>query len=273
MKGKAPRPRHSLRGAAIGAVLAVLAVLAVILAPLLTPHAPDVIDLQVQLSPPSPMHPLGTDFYGRDVAARLLYGGRATLAASAGAVAIAVLAGVVLGLAAGVSQGWRGQLWAGLFDVLLAFPALLLALLVVAVLGAGLPALAVAVGVASIPAYARLVRTLTLELRATPYVDAARALGGAQLHVLVRHILPGVRRAVVALATLDLGRTIVSVAALGFLGLGAPPPQAEWGVMLYEGRNYLASAPWASAAPGLAITLTVLGVTLLGDALSDTGPV
>jgi ABC-type dipeptide/oligopeptide/nickel transport system permease subunit len=184
-------------------------------------------------------------------------------------VALAALVGGVLGLLAGISHGWPAQAWIGLFDVMLAFPALLLALLIVAVLGPGLPALALAVGIAGIPGYARLVRGLTLDLRAAPFVEAGRALGGGTFHILLRHVLPGVRDSVLALATLDLGRAIVSVAALGFLGLGAPPPQAEWGVMLYEGRSYLASAPWASAAPGLAITLTVFGITLMGDALTD----
>lgn len=263
-----PQPRRR-RIAIVGGVLALLLALAALAAPLLALAPPDAIDLAQQLAPPSRTHLLGTDFYGRDLLTRLLYGGRATLAVAGGAVIMAALLGTLFGILAGASQGWVGQLWVGLFDLLLAFPALLLALLIVAVLGPGLGALAAAVGIAAIPGYARLARGLTRELNSAPFVEAGRALGGSPAHLLWRHILPGVRSAVLALATLDLGRAIISVAALGFLGLGAPPPQAEWGLMLFEGRGYLTTAPWASAFPGLAITLTVLGVTLLGDALTD----
>lgn len=240
-----------------------------ILAPLCATHPPYLTNLSEQLRPPSSVHPLGTDFYGRDILSRLLYGGRATLAVAAAAVAFAVLVGGISGLLAGSLQGWAAQVWVGAFDLMLAFPVLLLALLVVAVIGPGLPALAVAVGVASVPGYGRLVRALTLSLQGSPFVDAARAVGARPLRILIRHIIPNLIRPVLALATLDLGRAIISVAALGYLGLGAAPPQAEWGLMLYEGRGYIADAPWASFVPGLAITVTVLVVTFLGDALSE----
>jgi peptide/nickel transport system permease protein len=185
------------------------------------------------------------------------------------AVALAAVVGSAAGLLAGWAQGWAGQFWVGLFDLMLAFPALLLALMIVAVLGAGLPALAAAVGIAGIPAYGRLVRGLTRSLRAAAFVEAARALGAGPAGILLRHIARNVARPVLSLATLDLGRAIISVAALGYLGLGAKPPQAEWGLMLFEGRQYIGPAPWTSFAPGLAITLTVLLVTLLGDALGE----
>lgn len=241
----------------------------VLLAPLFTARSPNLTDLSMQLSPPSSAHPLGTDFYGRDIVSRLLHGGRATLAVAAAAIAFAVIVGGIAGLLAGSMQGWAGQVWVGAFDLMLAFPTLLLALLVVAVLGPGLPALAVAVGVASIPGYGRLVRALTLSLQSAAFVDAARAVGAGPFRILTHHILRNIVRPVLALATLDLGRAIISVAALGYLGLGAAPPQAEWGLMLYEGRGYIASAPWASFVPGLAITVTVLIVTFLGDALVE----
>ena len=156
-----------------------------------------------------------------------------------------------------------------MIDLLLAFPALLLALLVVALLGPGLATLGIAVGIAGIPIYARLVRSVVLTVRSSLYVEAAQALGADTTRILFRHLLPAVLAPVLAWTALDAGWAILTVAGLGFLGLGAPPPQAEWGLMLFEGREYLGAAPWTSAMPGLAITLTVLGLTLLGDALSD----
>ncbi len=255
-----------LAAVAAGGLLAVL--LAALLAPWLAPAPPDAIDLAAQLAPPSPAHPLGADFYGRDLLSRILYGSRVTLLVATAAVGLALVAGTLIGLLAGYAQGWVSQAWVGLMDVLLAFPALLLALLVVALMGPGLTALAVAVGISSIPGYARLVRSLVLTLRSAPFIEAAVALGGAAPHILARHLLPAVFSPLLALATLDFGRAIISVAALGFLGLGAAPPTPEWGLMLFEGRGYLATAPWASAFPGLAITLTVLAVTTLGDALT-----
>lgn len=244
-----------------------LLLIGVLAGPLFAPFPPDATDLTAQLQPPSAVHPLGADFYGRDALSRLLYGGRATLAVAGAAVTLAAVVGSAAGLLGGFARGWAGQLWVGLFDLMLAFPPLLLALLVVAVLGPGLPALAAAVGIAGIPAYGRLVRGLTLGLRNAPFVEAAHSLGAGTFGILGRHLVPNVLRPILALATLDFGRALLSVAALGYLGLGAAPPLSEWGLMLYEGRGYLAVAPWTSVAPGLAITLTVLLVTLLGDAL------
>jgi len=254
----------------VGLALVAVAVSAALAAPWLTTASPIAINLQAQLWPPAALHPAGTDFYGRDVASRLLFGGRATLGVAGLAVGLAMLVGTGVGLAAGYSRGWPGQALVALIDLLLAFPALLLALLVVALLGPGLGTLAVAVGVAGIPHYARLARSIVLTERAAPYIEAARALGAGPGRILIHHLLPGLVGPVLSLATLDAGWAILHVAALGFLGLGAAPPQAEWGLMLYEGRQYLSAAPWTSVAPGLAIALTVLGVTLLGDALSDT---
>ncbi len=253
-------------------LLAVLAglLLAVALAgPVLAPYAADATDLANQLMPPSRLHPLGTDFYGRDVLSRMLWGARATLAVAAVAVVVSLTLGSAAGLVAGLTDGWGGQIWVGLFDLMLAFPPLLLALLIVAVLGPGLPALAAAVGIAGIPGYGRLTRNLTLTLRSAAFVEAARSLGAGRADILAHHLVRNVSRPVLSLAPVDFGRAIISVAALGYLGLGAAPPQAEWGLMLYEGRGYLTTAPWTSVAPGLAITLTVLLVTLVGDALGE----
>jgi peptide/nickel transport system permease protein len=256
-------------GLLFGAVVLAVAVLCALLAPWLAPYPPNEISLGQQLQPPSRAHLLGTDFYGRDLLSRLLYGARVTLGIAALAVGIALAAGMVVGLLAGWSRGWLGQGWVALIDLLLAFPALLLALLVVALLGAGLSALAIAVGIAGIPAYARVVRSIGLSVRSASYVDAAQSMGASTGHILLRHLWPNAIEPAIALATADVGRVILYVAALGFLGLGAAPPQAEWGLMLYEGRGYLATAPWTSMAPGLALALTVVAVTLLGDAVTD----
>jgi peptide/nickel transport system permease protein len=253
----------------VGLLFLAAAVFGAVAAPWIAPAPPDEINLSAQLEPPSAAHPLGTDFFGRDLLSRLLFGGRLTLAVAGTAVVMAVLIGTAIGLLAGIASGWLSQAWVGLIDLLLAFPALLLALLVVALLGPGPGTLAVAVGVAGIPTYARLARSVVLTLRAAPYVDAARALGAGSGYILRHHLLPGVITPVLALAAVGTGTAILSVAALGFLGLGVTPPQPEWGLMLFEGRQYLGTAAWASLVPGLAIALTVLGVTLLGDALGD----
>jgi peptide/nickel transport system permease protein len=249
-------------------VVITVVIVGALAAPWLAPYPPDEISLEEQLQPPSLTHLLGTDFYGRDLLSRLLYGARATLGVAAVAVGIAVVAGMTVGLAAAWSRGWLGQGWVALIDLALAFPALLLALLVVALLGTGLPTLAVAVGIAGIPIYARVVRSIGLSVRSAAYVDAARVMGAGTVHILRRHLWPNVIEPAIALATADVGRVILYVAALGFLGLGAAPPQAEWGLMLYQGRLYLATAPWASMVPGLAIALTVVAVTLLGDSIA-----
>jgi peptide/nickel transport system permease protein len=255
------------RGLVLG--VAGLIILGALVGPLVAPFEPDATDLTAQLRRPSQTHALGTDFYGRDVFTRLLYGARATLAMAAAAVLIAAVFGSAAGLFAGYTDGWAAQGWVGLFDLMLAFPPLLLALLIVAVLGPGLVALTVAVGIAGIPAYGRLVRSLALELRGAAFVEAAKSMGAGRVEVIRHHLVRNITRPVLALTTADFGRAILSVAALGYLGLGAPPPQAEWGLMLYEGRGYITNAPWTSVAPGLAITLTVLTVTLLGDALAE----
>jgi peptide/nickel transport system permease protein len=252
----------------VGAALILAALLGALLAPWLAPWPPDAVDLAAANQPPTFTHLAGADLYGRDIFSRLLYGGRATLAVAGAAVTLSLLAGTALGLLAGYSRGWTGQACVALIDLLLAFPALLLALLVVALLGPGLSTLATAVGIAGIPNYARLVRSVTLNTREAPYIEAALALGAGHGRIMFAHLLPAVLAPVLAWTTLDLGWAILNVAGLGFLGLGAAPPLAEWGLMLFEGREYLGVAPWASAFPGFAISLTVLGATLLGDALS-----
>jgi ABC-type dipeptide/oligopeptide/nickel transport system permease subunit len=265
----APRPRRSLMRqpaavAALGWLAAVVACAA--LAPLLAPAGPAVTQPSRALLPPGPGGLMGTDFLGRSVAARLVWGGRLTLAMGAGALALAIALGLPAGLAAGSMGGWADSALMRLADGLLAFPGLLLAMAVLAVLGVGLGSVTLAVGLAAAPAYARIARSVTREMRIQPYIEAAHAIGASRLRVAVRHVLPNAAPALVAFAGAQLGWILLTGAALSYLGLGAAPGTPEWGMMLADGRGYLRDAPWASVFPGLALTLTVLAANLLGDA-------
>ncbi len=266
-----PARRPLLRQPATLAALAwlTLAGLGAGLAPFLAPAGPLAADTTRGLLPPGPGGPLGTDLLGREVLTRLLWGGRWTLGMGLLALAVAVGLGLPAGMVAGTFGGWSEAVLMRLVDALLAFPSLLLAMAVVALLGPGVGSVAVAVGLAAAPAYARVARSAALEVRAQPYVDAARALGGSEWRVLVRHVLPNAAPPLVAFAATQLGWVLLNGAALNFLGLGAPPGTPEWGAMLVEGRGYLRDAPWVSAFPGLVLTLTVLAANLVGDGLQE----
>lgn len=268
----APPPRRRVRTdpiALIASAFLAAVILAAIAAPMLTPYDPLDMYPDQQFQPSGMDHLAGTDFFGRDVATRLFYGGRLTLGIGAIAVLIAALPGTVLGLIAGYYGRWIDRLISWLVDVMLSFPTVLLALTIVAALGPGISNVIVAVGIAGIPNYTRLVRGQVLSARRRPYVRAAVTVGCTDLRVLLRHILPNIFGSIVVLATLDIGWAILNASALSFLGLGVQPPTPEWGTMLNEGRGYLRDAPWVTVAPGLAIALTVLAVNLLGDALRD----
>jgi peptide/nickel transport system permease protein len=247
----------------------VLVAVAALAAPLLTPYDPLQMSPSEQFLPPSAEHPLGTDLFGRDVAARILYGGRISLRIGLVAVLFAALPGTALGLIAGYYGRWPDRLIGWLVDVLLSFPTILLAMTIVAALGPGTANVVVAVGIAGVATYTRLVRGQVLSARRQPYVRAAVTVGARDLRILVRHILPNVFGPIVVLATLDVGWAILTASALSFLGLGAQPPAAEWGAMLNEGRAYLRNAPWVTVAPGMAIALAVVAVNLVGDYLRD----
>jgi ABC-type dipeptide/oligopeptide/nickel transport system permease subunit len=265
-------PRPFLRQPVALAALAwlALAALSAGLAPLLAPGGPLAADTTRSLLPPGSGNPLGTDLLGRDVLTRLLWGGRWTLGMGLLGLAVAVGLGLPAGLAAGFFGGRAESVIMRLADALLAFPGLLLAMAVVAVVGPGLGAVSVAVGLAAAPAYARVARSAAIEVRTQPYVEAARALGGNAWRTIARHILPNTAAPLVAFAATQLGWILLNGAALNFLGLGAPLGTSEWGAMLNEGRGYLRDAPWASTFPGLALTLTVLAANLLGDSLQKT---
>ena len=257
------------RGAMLGGVVLAVLVLIAAGAPWLAARDPIRTAPREALVPPGGRYLLGTDQFGRDVASRVLHGARLSLAAGLIAVGIAVGLGGPIGLVSGFYGGRLDVVAMRVMDVLLAFPGILLALAIVAVLSPGLGNVMVAVGLAAVPTYARLARASVLSARELLYVEAARAMGGRDRFILARYILPNVVAPLIVTSTLGLGTAILSAAALSFLGLGSPPPTPEWGRMLSEGRDYLREAWWISTFPGLAIMLTVLAVNLLGDGLRD----
>lgn len=259
--------RH--RAALIGlGLLAVLLALA-LAAPLLTSYDPERQNLAQALKPISPAHPLGTDHLGRDMLARILYGGRLSLLIGVLAVAVGLAVGVPLGAISGFQGGCTDLVVQRLADILLSFPSFLLALSLVAILGVGLQNVIVSVGISAVPSFIRLVRGSVLSIREQVYVEAARALGQRRLLILFRHVLPNAMAPVIVQSTLSLGFAILVAAGLGFLGLGVQPPTPEWGTMLGEGRQYIFRAPSLTTFPGLAIFLAVLGFNLFGDGLRD----
>ena len=269
---RAPRNGVALLGLAIVAGSVVLAVVA----PALAPSDPVRNDLLERLVPPmwmeggSGRHPLGTDTLGRDVVSRLLYGARGSLVVGFSAVVLAGTLGLVLGLVAGYYGGRLDDVVMRLGDVQLAFPALVLAIAVLAVVGSGLVNIVLVLGVTGWVTYARIARGETLSLRHREFVEGARALGAGDAAILWRHVLPNLLPSITVIATFSVARTIIAEASLSFLGLGIPPPAPSWGAMLDEGRNYLTTGWWLALFPGLAILGVVLGINVVGDWLRDT---
>ena len=261
--------------ATLGVLIVGLVVLAALMAPLLATTDPIEQDLTVALKPPfwmadgSLLHPLGTDHLGRDVYSRLVYGAKISLAISVLAALLGAAVGVAAGLVAGYLGGRVGAIIMRIVDLNLAFPLILLALAVVALLGANLRNLVIVMAITTWMIYARVVRGLTLTLREQEFVQAVRALGARDARIIARHILPNVLAPVMVIWTLEVARVILMESALSFLGLGVPPPTPTWGRMLAEGRDYLTMAGWISIFPGLAIMVTVLGINFLGDGLRD----
>jgi ABC-type dipeptide/oligopeptide/nickel transport system permease subunit len=250
-------------------VIAGLALLAFVV-PLVVHIDPYAQSLRDSLLPPGTAgHPLGTDQFGRDLLLRLIDGARVSLTVGLIAVAISALAGTAIGLVSGHYGGWIDTVLMRLIDVKLAFPGILLALVIVTVLGSGLEKAMIAVGIGGIPRHARVVRGSVLAAKRELYVEAARSIGASDLRLMLRHILPNVLPPILTLATFGIGAAILSAAALSFLGLGAQSPTAEWGLTLAEGRRYLRVAWWLAVFPGLAIMITVLAINLLGDAVRD----
>jgi peptide/nickel transport system permease protein len=257
--------------------LAILAIIVstAVLAPVLAPHAPEDQSLIKRLQPPAWLpdgetsYPLGTDHLGRDIFSRILWGARISLAIGFFAVIIGSAFGSLMGLLAGYFGGWLDELISTLADMQLAFPFILLAITIIAVLGPSELNLIVLVGISGWMTYARVCRGVVLGLREREFVQAVRALGGADWRIMFRHILPNILSPIVVLATLDLARLIILESTLSFLGLGVQPPKPSWGGMLGEGRDYLGDAWWIATFPGLAIMLTTLAISRGGDWVRD----
>jgi len=231
----------------------------------------DPIDQQFtsQLQAPSTAHLFGTDEFGRDVLSRCIYGTRVALTVGVIADGIALGLGVIFGVISGYIGGRVDGAIMRFMDVMLAFPYLLLAMIVVAILGPSLTNAMIAIGIVYMPRFARLVRGAVLAIREEEFVEAARAMGTSMVRILARHVLPNILSPIIVMATLTVGFSIVETAGLSFLGLGASPPTPEWGSMLATGRSYMLSAPWIATFPGLAILFTVIGFNIIGDGLRD----
>jgi len=253
------RPGLWLAWAMLGLLL-----LAVALPSWLSPADPLAADARLAYQPPSSAFWLGTDENGRDLLSRLVHGARPSLFIGLAATLVGLGLGTLLGLLAGLSPHWLDNLLMRAVDVLLAFPDLLLALVIITLFGQGTTNLILAVGVASVPRYARLVRAQTLTIRHAGFVEAAVTLGRRPVAVVLTHVLPNAVQPVLILACIGLGGAITAAAALSFLGFGAPPPAAEWGAMMAVARNFMANAPWLMAWPALAITLTVISISVIG---------
>lgn len=255
--------------ALVAFVFIIALVLAAILAPVLAPYDPSTPDYNAVLQGPSAGHWAGTDAYGRDIFSRIIWGARISLAVGFLSVTLGALFGVTLGIVSGFYGGWVDSVIMRLCDLLLAFPGILLAIAVIAVLGPGITNVIYAVAIFSIPVFARLARGTTLQLKRTVYVDASRAIGVADRVIMLRHILPGTLPNVIVYFSMRIGTSILTAAALSFIGLGAQPPSPEWGAMLADGRNYMGVADHLTLFPGIAIFVTVLGFNLFGDGLRD----
>jgi peptide/nickel transport system permease protein len=259
--------RH--RGAVAGGLIALFFAAVACLAPWLAPHDPEAVQLAANLRPPSWAHPFGTDSLGRDVLSQTIYGARVSLTIGFVSLALALAGGVPVGALAAWAGGWVDRLTMRVVDVLVSFPTLLLAIIVITVFGPGLVQAMIAIGIAQVPLYARLTRSAVLRVRALDYVTAARAGGAPGGRILCRHVFPNCLSPLIVQSTLLFATAILSAAYLGFLGLGAQPPTPEWGTMLSKARDFLRVAPHVSIFPGVTIMLTVLGLNLLGDGLRD----
>jgi len=255
--------------ALVGGTIVAACVLVAVCAPLLAPHDPIQIFSGQLRKPPSLSFLMGTDEIGRDILSRVIFGGRVSLRVGLISASIAMVCGSALGLIAGYLGGWTDAIIMRVVDVMLAFPGILLAIAIVAVLGPGIDNVMFAVGIESIPVYVRTVRASTLSIKQNEFVMAAHASGAAPSGIIWRHILPNVVAPIIVLATLGVGIAILTTAGLSFIGLGAQPPTPEWGSMLATGRTYVRDAPWIAAFPGLSIVIVVLALNLLGDGLRE----
>ena len=257
------------RSSGLGVVLVVIVVLAALFAPWVTPYSPAEQNLLNRFSPPSAEHWFGTDNFGRDLFTRVVYGARISLAVGVVSVLIAVAVGGFLGLLSGFLGGFVDRIINFFVEIIMAFPLLLLAIAVLAALGPGIENVMIAIGVSSVPLFARVVRAETRALRERDFITAATSLGASSLRLLLKHITPNVLASLVVLASTRIATAMLAEAGLSFLGIGIRPPTASWGVMVADGRVFLERAPWLALIPGGAVMLTVLAFNLVGDGLRD----
>lgn len=257
------------RAATVGGVIILFYGLMTIFAPMIAPYDPYEINLQDKLQSPSMSHWMGTDDKGRDILSRILYGSRLSLGVGVSAVAFGAFFGIILGLISGYYGKWIDTIISRCLDVMLAFPGILLALAIISALGPSLINVTIAVGIFSIPLFARIVRGSTMEVKKLEYIDAIRTLGANDFIIIFRHIFPNILSPIIVQGSLRLATAILSAAGLSFLGLGAQPPSPEWGAMLSSGRDFIFSSPFIAIFPGLMISILVLGFNLFGDGLRD----
>ena len=257
------------RVAVAGGICLILIVLAVVFAPQVTPYDPIGKNTPERNLGPSLVHPFGTDKLGRDIMSRVLYGGRVSLQVGFLSMALAIVVSVPLGLVAGFLGGTPDNVIMRVMDLILAFPGLILVIWLVSLLGSNMMNVVFAISFFSLPTFARLVRGITLTIREMEYVMAARSMGASSLRIMFFHVLPGVLGPLIVVTTLGVSGAIVTGASLSFLGLGVRPPTPEWGAMLADGRNYMRTQWWMAVFPGMTITLVVLILNVIGDALRD----
>ncbi|MEW5960763.1 MAG: ABC transporter permease [Chloroflexota bacterium] len=250
-------------------MLVISLILTAIFGPVLAPDDPNAIDMSHRFAPPSPEHLFGTDDFGRDILSRVMVGARVSLMVGIIAVGLSATVGSFLGLVAGYSGRFTDEIIMRAMDILFAFPAILLAIAIMAALGRGVGNAMIAIGIVYIPIFARIARGSVLSVREEEFVEAARASGASNSRIMFRHILPNILSPLIVEITLSLSFAILAEAALSFFGLGTQPPDPSWGRMLSEGRAYFQQSAWLAIFPGLAIMLTVLGFNLLGDGLRD----
>lgn len=257
------------RLALVGLGIVIFFIILAVLAPIIAPYSFKEQVLADRLSAPSSKHWFGTDDFGRDIFSRIVYGARISLWVGFFSVLGSVVAGTFLGIVSGYYGRWVDTIISRIFDIMLAFPSILLAIAVVAILGPSLQNALIAIAVINIPNFGRLVRSKVLSVKQEEFIMAARAVGMKDARILFRHILPNSISPVIVQATLAIATAIIEAAALGFLGMGAQAPTPEWGKMLADSKNYITQAPWTLFFPGMAIMLTVLGFNLMGDGLRD----
>jgi peptide/nickel transport system permease protein len=255
--------------AIVGSSLLLLMIAAALLGNIYTPYDPIIIDLNSRLAPPSALHWLGTDEWGRDVLSRLLFGAGVSVTISLCTAACAVAGGALVGATSGFFGGWADRIVMAILNALQAFPSLIMALGMIAVFGPSRYGVVAALSLAYLPSVARIVRSSVLSLREKEYIEASRVMGNSELFTMLRHVLPNCIAPIIVLATALFGWALLAESSLSFLGLGVPPPASSWGGMLSDSRNYFAQAPWLAIVPGISISMSLLGINLFGDALRD----